>query len=152
MAMRIGMVCPYSLTIPGGVQMQVLGLARELREQGYAVQVLAPSDGAPPEAGVTALGKSIPFATNGSVAPIAPDPSAAIRTIRSLRSEQFDILHVHEPLVPGPAVTAVLSAEVHVPPRRREHCLRVVEAHREAHRQAHHRSRGRLGGRSPDGL
>ncbi len=109
--MRIGMVCPYSLTIPGGVQMQVLGLARSLRELGHAVQVLAPSDGPPPEAAVTPLGKSIPFATNGSVAPIAPDPSAAVRTMRALRAEQFDLVHVHEPLVPGPALTAVLSSD-----------------------------------------
>src|SRR5688572_9428673 len=100
--MRIGMVCPYSLTIPGGVQMQVLALARSLRERGHVVQVLAPCDGPPPETGVTPLGKSIPFSTNGSVAPIAPDPSAAVRTMRALRSEQFDVLHVHEPLVPGP--------------------------------------------------
>lgn len=109
--MRVGMVCPYSLTIPGGVQMQVLGLARTLRELGHSVQVLAPSDGPPPETAVTPLGKSIPFATNGSVAPIAPDPSAALRTIRALRSEKFDLLHVHEPLVPGPSLTAVLSGD-----------------------------------------
>lgn len=106
------MVCPYSLTIPGGVQMQVLGLARSLRERGHSVQVLAPSDGPPPETAVTPLGKSIPFATNGSVAPIAPDPSAAMRTMRALRSERFDVLHVHEPLVPGPSVTALLAADV----------------------------------------
>jgi phosphatidylinositol alpha-mannosyltransferase len=110
-SLRIGMVCPYSLTIPGGVQMQVLGLARALRSLGHVVQVLAPSDGPPPEAGVTALGKSIPFATNGSVAPIAPDPSAAVRTIRALRSEQFDVVHVHEPLVPGPSLTALLFSD-----------------------------------------
>jgi phosphatidylinositol alpha-mannosyltransferase len=102
------MVCPYSLTIPGGVQMQVLALARALRDVGHVVQVLSPCDGPPPEAGVTPLGKSIPWATNGSVAPIAPDPSAAVRTIRALRSEQFDVVHVHEPLVPGPSLTAVL--------------------------------------------
>ena len=29
-AMRVGLVCPYSLTLPGGVQGQVLGLARAL--------------------------------------------------------------------------------------------------------------------------
>ena len=109
--LRVGMICPYSLTIPGGVQMQVLGLARELRARGHAVQVLAPSDGPPPEAAVTPLGKSIPFATNGSVAPIAPDPSAAIRTIRSLRNEQFDVVHVHEPLVPGPSLTSLLFCD-----------------------------------------
>ncbi|HVV37954.1 MAG TPA: glycosyltransferase family 4 protein [Acidimicrobiales bacterium] len=108
---RIGMVCPYSLTIPGGVQMQVVALARALRDQGHVVRILAPCDGPPPEPDVTALGASIPFATNGSVAPIAPDPSAAVRTIRALRSEQFDVVHVHEPLVPGPSLTAVLFCD-----------------------------------------
>ena len=105
------MVCPYSLTIPGGVQMQVLALARDLRALGFVVQVLAPCDGAPPEAGVTPLGKSIPWATNGSVAPIAPDPSAAVRTIRALRSEEFDVVHIHEPFVPGPSLTALLFCD-----------------------------------------
>jgi len=103
---RIGLVCPYSLTIPGGVQGQVLGLARALRATGHEVRVLGPCDGPPPDAGVTPLGKSIPFAANGSVAPIAPDPSAALRTLRVLRDEAFDVLHLHEPLVPGPCLWA----------------------------------------------
>src|SRR3954447_27015169 len=105
------MVCPYSLTIPGGVQMQVVGLARELRSQGLAVQVLAPCDGPPPDAAVTPLGNSVPFATNGSVAPIAPDPCAAVHTIRTLRNEDFDVVHIHEPLVPGPSLTALLFSD-----------------------------------------
>jgi phosphatidylinositol alpha-mannosyltransferase len=101
---RIGLVCPYSLTIPGGVQGQVLGLARALRTQGHEVRVLGPCDGPPPDAGVTPLGKSVPLAANGSIAPIAPDASAALRTFRVLRDEAFDVLHLHEPLVPGPCM------------------------------------------------
>ena len=105
--MRIGLVCPYSLTLPGGVQTQVLGLARELRLRGHEARVLGPCDGAPPEPFVTPLGNSIPTAANGSVAPLAPDPACALRTIRALRDEEFDVLHVHEPLVPGPASTTL---------------------------------------------
>jgi phosphatidylinositol alpha-mannosyltransferase len=105
------MVCPYSLTIPGGVQGQVLGLARSLRSLGVATRVLAPCDGPPPDAGVTPLGNSVPQASNGSVAPIAPDVSATLRTIRALRDENFDIVHLHEPLVPGPTVTAMLFTD-----------------------------------------
>lgn len=105
--MRIGLVCPYSLTVPGGVQGQVLGLARTLR-LGHYVRVLAPCDGPPPDPGVTPLGKSVPTATNGSVAPLAPDPAAQLRTIRALRDEAFDVLHLHEPLAPGPTMTALL--------------------------------------------
>src|SRR5690606_25164837 len=100
--------CPYSLTLPGGVQMQALGLARALRRQGHDVRVLAPCDGPPPEPGVIPLGQSVPAAANGSVAPLAPDPSAQLRTIRALRDEDFDGVHVHEPLAPGPAQTALL--------------------------------------------
>jgi phosphatidylinositol alpha-mannosyltransferase len=39
---------------------------------------------------------------------LAPDPSAALRTIRVLRDEEFDILHLHEPLTPGPNITALV--------------------------------------------
>ena len=105
--MRIGLVCPYSLTVPGGVQSQVLGLARELRRQGHEARVLGPCDGPPPEAFVTPLGDSLPTAANGSMAPLAPDASAALRTIRALRDEQFDVVHVHEPMAPGPPMTTV---------------------------------------------
>lgn len=106
--MRVGMVCPYSLSIPGGVQAQVLGLARELRRQGHEVRVLGPCDGPPPEPFVTPLGDSLPASANGSVAPLAPDPSATLRTIRVLRDEAFDVVHIHEPLAPGPPITSVV--------------------------------------------
>ena len=109
--MRVGLICPYSLTIPGGVQGQVLGLARSLRTLGHEVRVLGPCDGPPPDAGVTPLGRSVPTAANGSVAPLAPDPSAQLRTIRALRDEDFEVLHLHEPMAPGPCLTALLMGE-----------------------------------------
>ncbi len=109
--MRVGLVCPYSLTIPGGVQGQVLGLARSLRRLGHEVRVLGPCDGPPPDAGVTPLGRSVPAAANGSVAPLAPDPSAQLRTIRALRDEGFELVHLHEPFAPGPCMTTLLFAD-----------------------------------------
>jgi phosphatidyl-myo-inositol alpha-mannosyltransferase len=105
---RIGLVCPYSLTVPGGVQTQALGLLRSFRAMGHEARLLAPCDGPPPDAGVTPLGNSIATSANGSIAPLAPDPSAALRTIRALRDEDFDVLHLHEPLAPGATVTAAL--------------------------------------------
>ena len=111
--LRVGMVCPYSLSVPGGVQQQVLGLGRELRRMGVEVRVLAPCDGPPPATFVTPLGNSLPTSANGSIAPLAPDPSAQLRTIRALTDEEFDVLHLHEPFVPGPTMTALL---VHTAP------------------------------------
>ena len=109
---RVGLVSPYSLSLPGGVQGQVLGLARALRSQGHQVRVLGPCDGAPPEVGITPLGNSIPTAANGSMAPVAPDPSNALRTISALRDEHFDVIHLHEPIAPGCTVTTLVCAGV----------------------------------------
>lgn len=106
--MKIGILCPYSLTPYGGVQMQVLGLARSLRRLDHDVRVLAPCDGPPPDTGVTPLGASVPTAANGSIAPIAPDLPAQLRTIRALRDEAFDVLHLHEPIAPGVTQTALM--------------------------------------------
>lgn len=111
---RVAQVSPYSLTLPGGVQGQVLGLARSLRSAGHDVRVLAPCDGPPPDPGVTCLGNSMPTATNGSFAPLAPDLSCALRTIRVLRDEEFDVVHLHEPFAPGPTMTALLFTETPV--------------------------------------
>jgi phosphatidylinositol alpha-mannosyltransferase len=117
---RVGLVCPYSLTVPGGVQGQVLGLARSLRAGGIETRVLGPCDGPPPAPWVTPLGNSLPTGDNGSMAAIAPDPAASLRTIRALRDEAFDVVHVHEPLAPGPPITAMVSAS----------CPRVGTFHR----------------------
>lgn len=106
--LRIGIVSPYSLTVPGGVQAQAIGLAKELRRRGHEARVLGPCDGPPPESFVLPLGNSLPTAANGSIAPLAPDPPAALRTMRALRDEEFDVLHVHEPLAPGPPMTSVV--------------------------------------------
>jgi len=106
--LRVAMVCPYSLSIPGGVQAQVMGLSRELRRMGIEVRVLAPCDGPPPATFVTPLGNSLPTSANGSMAPLAPDPSCSLRTMRALGDEQFDVLHLHEPFIPGPTQTAML--------------------------------------------
>jgi phosphatidyl-myo-inositol alpha-mannosyltransferase len=105
--LRIGIISPYSLSIPGGVQEQVMGLTRALRRMGYEARLLAPCDGPPPASFVHPLGKSLPTAMNGSVAPIAPDPAAQFRTIRLLLDEDFDVIHLHEPLAPGPTETAL---------------------------------------------
>jgi phosphatidylinositol alpha-mannosyltransferase len=110
--MRVVLVCPYSLSLPGGVQGQVLGLARTLRQRGISAKVLGPCDGPPPEAGVISVGPSVSLSANGSVAPLAPDPPAIRRTLEVLAAEQPDVLHLHEPLVPGPALTALLAGSV----------------------------------------
>ena len=105
----IALVCPYSLGTPGGVQSHVLGLAHYLRGQGARVDVLAPCAGAEPPDGVIPLGGAIGFPDNGSVTRIALGPRAFWRTGRTVR-RGYDVVHVHEPMLPAAGATAVLSA------------------------------------------
>jgi phosphatidylinositol alpha-mannosyltransferase len=97
--MRIGIVCPYSWDIPGGVQAHVRDLAETFLAQGHSVSVLAPGDddepGLPPY--VVTSGRSVPFPYNGSVARVQFGLVSAARVRRWLRDGEFDVVHVHEP-------------------------------------------------------
>jgi phosphatidylinositol alpha-mannosyltransferase len=109
---RVTLISPYSLSTPGGVQGQVLGLARALRTLGVDARVIGPCDGPPPEPGVTSVGPSIRFVSNGSISPIPQAQKlASERTLEALRSFRPDVVHLHEPLVPGPNSAALLGSE-----------------------------------------
>ncbi len=110
------MLSPYALTRPGGVQGQVMGLARSLRGLGHEVTVLGPADaGVPVPAGAGehfVIGHPTALHSNGSVAPVALWPTASARVERFVRTGGFDLVHVHEPLAPMAAYGLVLSAPV----------------------------------------
>lgn len=113
-ALRVAIVCPYSLSVFGGVQGQVLGLAHALRRRGFETRVIAPCDGPPPEAGITTVGPTRRFPSNGSIAPITSNHLAAARTLEALRSFAPDIVHLHEPLTPGPTHAALVGTDLPV--------------------------------------
>jgi phosphatidyl-myo-inositol alpha-mannosyltransferase len=107
--MKVAMICPYSMSRPGGVQGQVLGLARELRQLDVDVRIVAPCDGPPPDPTIVSVGPTVEWESNGSIAPIAPGRATARRTAEALRSLEPDIVHLHEPIVPGPTVSALIG-------------------------------------------
>ncbi|MCW3817474.1 glycosyltransferase family 4 protein [Micromonospora sp. DR5-3] len=109
--MRIGIVCPYSFDVPGGVQNHVMDLAEALIGLGHEVSVLAPADeDAPLPAYVVPAGRAVPLPYNGSVARIAFGPVSTARVRRWITRGDFDVLHVHEPLTPSLSMLAVLCA------------------------------------------
>jgi phosphatidylinositol alpha-mannosyltransferase len=116
-SLRIALVCPFSLSRPGGVQGQVVGLARALGRSGHKVTVFAPLDGArgaPEGIDLVATGHSVSLPANGSVAPVAISPLGAARALRTLQSIGFDVVHVHEPFAPGLPYGLLVAR--HVPP------------------------------------
>ena len=110
--MRVGIVCPYSLDVAGGVQAHVLDLARALRRLGHHVDVLAPAaeETAVPDF-VTRAGRAVAVPYNGSVARLTFGPVSLARVRRWLRAGAFDVVHVHEPTAPGLSMLALLVVE-----------------------------------------
>lgn len=109
--MRVGIVCPYSFDVPGGVQNHVMDLAEALIALGHEVSVLAPADeDSPLPPYVVAAGRSVPLPYNGSVARISFGPVSTARVRRWLARGEFDVLHVHEPFTLSLSMLAVLSA------------------------------------------
>ncbi len=127
--MRVAMVCPYSLSRPGGVQGQAVGLARALAGRGHQVMVLAPDDRLPagterpvddgpvgPEgpgrAWVRVIGRTTVLRSNGSQVPLAISPAAARRTLVGARELGAEVVHLHEPMAPFAGYACLARATV----------------------------------------
>lgn len=109
--MRIGIVCPYSWDVPGGVQFHVRDLAEHFIGQGHDVAVLAPAeDDTPLPPYVTSCGRAVPVRYNGSVARLSFGPVTSARVTRWLEAGRFDVLHLHEPLSPGASLMALWAS------------------------------------------
>lgn len=101
--MKIALVSPYDLAVAGGVNMHLTYLAEHLRALGHTVRLYGPASGPPvmgTEPEVTAIGRPRPFHASGSVVRITLDPRVAGQVRTVLEAERFDVVHVHEPLMP----------------------------------------------------
>ncbi|MFC0625697.1 glycosyltransferase family 4 protein [Kribbella deserti] len=110
--MKIGLVCPYSLGTPGGVQNHVRDLAEALLAEGHEVSVLAPlEEGATPPPYVVSAGHPVGVPYNGSIARLTFGPRTAARVRAWLADGAFDVVHVHEPTTPSASILALWSGD-----------------------------------------
>jgi phosphatidyl-myo-inositol alpha-mannosyltransferase len=115
---RIGIVTPYSWTVPGGVNEHVANLASRLEEIGHETWILAPTNGsavAPahwplPSGQFLPVGSAHAFRSNGSTAYVSYYPFMLQRMGRELPRHGFDVLHVHEPCAPAAAAAATFRS------------------------------------------
>ena len=114
--MRVALLSPYSWTYPGGVTRHIEALASELQAAGHEPRILAPFDpddaharrlhrGARPQRRsvgeeVVSLGRTIGLPANGAVSNLVANPNSVLAMRRELRSGGYDVLHIHEPVVP----------------------------------------------------
>jgi phosphatidylinositol alpha-mannosyltransferase len=110
--LRIAVVCPYAMDVPGGVQSHAHGLAAHLRACGAAVNLFAPGRSSPQGAEFRSIGVAQAFPDNGSVTRTVVAPWSLARLARRLR-RGYDIVHVHEPMLP-PCLTAIAATDAPV--------------------------------------
>jgi phosphatidylinositol alpha-mannosyltransferase len=109
---KIGIVCPYTWDVPGGVQQHVRDLAEALIALGHEVSVITPADeDTPLPSYVVPAGRAVPVPYNGSVARLAFGFLSASRVRRWIREGAFDVLHVHEPAAPSLGLLACWAAD-----------------------------------------
>jgi phosphatidyl-myo-inositol alpha-mannosyltransferase len=133
--MRIALLSPYSWTYPGGVTRHIEALAAELTALGHDARILAPFDpddalsrrlhrGARPqrlEQGgrapdhFVALGRTAGFPANGAVSNLVPVPPGVLAMRRELREGGYDVVHIHEPVVPLLGWDALCSTAPQLP-------------------------------------
>ena len=106
--MKIGIVNPYSWDVPGGVGFHIRDLALKFRSRGHDVRVLTPSSSRDLPDWISSAGQSVSVPFNGSVANISVSPAALRRTRRWLADNAFDVVHVHEPVVPSVSMAAAM--------------------------------------------
>jgi phosphatidylinositol alpha-mannosyltransferase len=125
---RIALVSPYSWSYQGGVNRHVGALAEEFLGRGHHVRVLAPFDPpgrlsrvlhrAAPESReipdyLIPLGRTAGFPSNGAISNLAPFPAGGVvAPRRELSQGNFDVVHIHEPLVPLVGWNAALGTDV----------------------------------------
>jgi phosphatidylinositol alpha-mannosyltransferase len=120
--MRVAIVVPYSWSFWGGVVEHATEQAAALEQLGVETRILIGHD--PPGAfsrtlhprsgrseqlppNVVPLGHSVIVPGNGSLPNLVLSPLAIARLRRQLLHEDYDIVHVHEPLTPALGVGAL---------------------------------------------
>ena len=124
--MKVGIVVPYSWSFWGAVVEHAELQAAALRRLGHDVRLVMGNDppgsftrvlhprlgrhGEPPPE-VIPIGRSVIVPANGTLPNIILSPRSVFRMRRVLERERFDVIHIHEPMTPTPAVAALAFAQ-----------------------------------------
>jgi phosphatidylinositol alpha-mannosyltransferase len=110
--LRIGIVCPYSWDVPGGVQNHIRDLAEFLIANGHYVEVLAPAtEGTDLPDYVISAGRAVSIPYNGAVARVLFGVVANSRVRSWINDGNFDLIHLHEPAIPSLSLLACWAGE-----------------------------------------
>jgi phosphatidylinositol alpha-mannosyltransferase len=119
---KIGIVVPYSWSFWGGVVEHAELQADALKQLGHEVKTIMGNDppgqftrvlhprhgrhGTPPP-DVIPIGRSVIVPANGTLPNIILSPRSFFRIRDALAREQFDVVHLHEPMTPTPCIATL---------------------------------------------
>jgi phosphatidylinositol alpha-mannosyltransferase len=117
--MKIGFVAPYDWAVPGGVKHHIQALDQEFRAAGHEVKIIAassPNKHAQERLAPNLIqieGPVVPLPTSGSEARVVLSSRFSLRLKTILSHECFDVIHLHEPLMPVICPLALYHSKVH---------------------------------------
>lgn len=112
--MKILQVSPFDFRARGGVNEHVNQLDYQFRELGHQTRILAatsPEVGERDDGHLYQLGTAIPIPSNGSTARVTLSPFIVNKVRAFLEREQFDVIHMHEPLAPMLPLTCLFYSQ-----------------------------------------
>lgn len=121
-ALRVGIGAPYDLGRAGGVNSHIRAQARALAARGHDVCVFGAAS-APLGRGEVALSGCATLVIGGTETGFGVDPRSWRRLRDLLRARRFDVVHLHEPLMPLVPWFALLQADAPI--------VATFHAHRE---------------------
>ena len=101
--MKIALVSPYDIAYAGGVTSHITHLYEHFVEAGHEVKIIAPSSQPQETLGipdVIVCGRPVSVPASGSVARITLSLRLSSSVKAILNDEQFDVVHLQEPLMP----------------------------------------------------
>ena len=111
---KIALVSPYDYAHPGGVSEHIAHLRAEFLRLDHEVTVIAPrarKGGLEVTDGFYGVGRTVSIPANGSKVRLTFDVTlyAAVKAL--MRRERFDVVHLHEPLIPVLPYMVLLNSQ-----------------------------------------
>lgn len=112
--LKICLISPYDFSTPSGVNDHITNLAHQMKLMGHYVRIIAPiANSKEKDLGedIVAFGQPIPVPTGGAIARISFSVWLKPKITTFLRNENFDIIHLHEPLAPTLPLTVLHASK-----------------------------------------